>query len=75
MTSIAVTALNSCLASCSCKTQFPEGSKAASSELRVESTRLEIGRGLSAWSERHGLALPLEEECYQVSILLLLWSD
>ena len=56
MTSVPVAAFNSSLASCSCKTQFAEGSIASSSELRVASTRLERERGPGAW---------YEEECSQ----------
>ena len=54
---LSVAAFNSSLASCSCKTQFAEGS-IASSELRVASTRLEIrewSRGL-VWKARLSFA-------------------
>ena len=51
---LSVAAFNSSFASCSCKTQFAEGSIASSSELSIASTRLEIRVRSSALSVRHG---------------------
>ena len=58
-----VAAFSSSLASCSCKTQFSEGSIASSSELKVASTRQEIRERSRCLVCKAQLSFALEKEC------------